>query len=81
MTLSPGYRMDNGKMVRARTSRNAHVAVTQYQVLSSTLSSALLELQPITGEGPLLCSGIGGTAKPQGRSALSGALCWTLPFF
>ncbi|GAB5577235.1 mitochondrial RNA pseudouridine synthase RPUSD4 isoform X1 [Prionailurus iriomotensis] len=48
-TLSPGYRMDNGKMVRARTSRNAHVAVTQYQVLSSTLSSALLELQPITG--------------------------------
>ncbi|XP_007082773.1 mitochondrial RNA pseudouridine synthase RPUSD4 [Panthera tigris] len=49
MTLSPGYRMDNGKMVRARTSRNAHVAVTQYQVLSSTLSSALLELQPITG--------------------------------
>ncbi|XP_008066268.1 RNA pseudouridylate synthase domain-containing protein 4 isoform X2 [Carlito syrichta] len=29
--------------------RNAHVAVTQYQVLSSTLSSAFLELQPITG--------------------------------
>ncbi|KAF5921385.1 pseudouridylate synthase RPUSD4, mitochondrial [Diceros bicornis minor] len=49
MTLSPSYRMDNGKMVRVRMSRNAHVAVTQYQVLSSTLSSALLELQPITG--------------------------------
>ncbi|KAF0883760.1 pseudouridylate synthase RPUSD4, mitochondrial isoform X1 [Crocuta crocuta] len=49
MTLSPGYRMDDGKMVRARTSRGAHIAVTQYQVLSSTLSSALLELQPITG--------------------------------
>lgn len=27
------------------------MAVTQYQVLSSTLSSALLELQPVTGEG------------------------------
>ncbi|KAF6082818.1 RNA pseudouridine synthase D4 [Phyllostomus discolor] len=49
MTLSPSYRMDNGKMVRVRTSRNAHVAVTQYQVLSSTASSALLELQPVTG--------------------------------
>ncbi|KAM5311478.1 pseudouridylate synthase RPUSD4, mitochondrial [Glossophaga mutica] len=49
MTLSPSYRMDNGKMVRVRTGRNAHVAVTQYQVLSSTASSALLELQPVTG--------------------------------
>ncbi|XP_007945429.1 mitochondrial RNA pseudouridine synthase RPUSD4 [Orycteropus afer afer] len=49
MTLSPSYHMDNGKMVKVRTSRNAHTAVTQYQVLSSTLSSALLELQPITG--------------------------------
>ncbi|EQB77992.1 RNA pseudouridylate synthase domain-containing protein 4 [Camelus ferus] len=49
MTLSPSYRMDNGKMVRVRPSRNAHLAVTQYRVLSSTLSSALLELQPITG--------------------------------
>ncbi|XP_004714246.3 mitochondrial RNA pseudouridine synthase RPUSD4 [Echinops telfairi] len=49
MTLSPCYHMDNGKMVKARTSRNAHVAVTQYQVLSSTLSSSLLELQPVTG--------------------------------
>ncbi|XP_008066267.1 RNA pseudouridylate synthase domain-containing protein 4 isoform X1 [Carlito syrichta] len=49
MTLSPSYRMDNGKMVKVRSSRNAHVAVTQYQVLSSTLSSAFLELQPITG--------------------------------
>ncbi|XP_057551137.1 pseudouridylate synthase RPUSD4, mitochondrial [Hippopotamus amphibius kiboko] len=49
MTLSPSYRMDGEKMVRVRTSRNAHLAVTQYQVLSSTLSSALLELQPVTG--------------------------------
>ncbi|XP_008589301.1 PREDICTED: RNA pseudouridylate synthase domain-containing protein 4 [Galeopterus variegatus] len=49
MTLSPSYRMDNGKMVKRRTSRNAHLAVTQYQVLSSTLSSALVELQPVTG--------------------------------
>ncbi|XP_012865150.1 PREDICTED: RNA pseudouridylate synthase domain-containing protein 4 [Dipodomys ordii] len=49
MTLAPTYHMDNGKMVKGRASRNAHIAVTQYQVLSSTLSSALLELQPITG--------------------------------
>ncbi|XP_054448785.1 pseudouridylate synthase RPUSD4, mitochondrial [Pteronotus mesoamericanus] len=49
MTLSPSYRMDNGKMVKVRTSRNAHMAVTQYRVLSSTASSALLELQPVTG--------------------------------
>ncbi|KAM9220223.1 pseudouridylate synthase RPUSD4, mitochondrial [Dugong dugon] len=49
MTLSPSYRMDNGKMVKVRSSRNAHIAVTQYRVLSSTLSSALLELQPVTG--------------------------------
>lgn len=51
MALSPSYRMDNGKMVRVRTNRSAHVAVTQYQVLSSTVSCALLELQPVTGEG------------------------------
>uniref|UniRef100_A0A8C3VMA4 Pseudouridylate synthase RPUSD4, mitochondrial n=1 Tax=Catagonus wagneri TaxID=51154 RepID=A0A8C3VMA4_9CETA len=49
MTLSPSYRVDNGKLVRVRTSRKAHLAVTQYQVLSSSLSSALLELQPVTG--------------------------------
>ncbi|XP_076968616.1 pseudouridylate synthase RPUSD4, mitochondrial [Tamandua tetradactyla] len=49
MALSPSYRMDNGKMVKVRANRHAHVAVTQYQVLSSTLSSALLELQPVTG--------------------------------
>nr|XP_055162998.1 pseudouridylate synthase RPUSD4, mitochondrial isoform X2 [Nyctereutes procyonoides] len=48
MTLSPDYRMDNGKMVRVRSNWNAHIAVTQYHVLSSTLSSALVELQPIT---------------------------------
>ena len=51
MTLSPSYRMDDGKMVRVRSSRNAQRAATQYQVLSSSLSAALLELQPITGEG------------------------------
>nr|XP_042136574.1 mitochondrial RNA pseudouridine synthase RPUSD4 [Peromyscus maniculatus bairdii] len=49
MTLAPGYRMDNGKMVKVRANRSAHVAVTQYQVLSSTPSSALVELQPVTG--------------------------------
>ncbi|XP_004641456.1 mitochondrial RNA pseudouridine synthase RPUSD4 [Octodon degus] len=49
MTLAPRYRMDNGKMVKVRTSQNAQVAVTRYQVLSSTVSSALLELQPVTG--------------------------------
>ncbi|XP_012910471.1 mitochondrial RNA pseudouridine synthase RPUSD4 isoform X2 [Mustela putorius furo] len=48
MTLSPGFRMEDGKMVRARSNRKAHTAVTQYQVLSSTLSAALVELQPIT---------------------------------
>ncbi|KAJ1065689.1 PREDICTED: RNA pseudouridylate synthase domain-containing protein 4 [Capra hircus] len=49
MTLSPSYRVDDGQMVRVRSSRNAQLAVTQYQVLSSSLSAALLELQPITG--------------------------------
>ncbi|XP_008832945.1 mitochondrial RNA pseudouridine synthase RPUSD4 isoform X1 [Nannospalax galili] len=49
MTLSPSYRMDSGKMVKVRANRDAHVAVTQYRVLSSTVSSALLELQPVTG--------------------------------
>ncbi|CAK6442935.1 unnamed protein product [Pipistrellus nathusii] len=49
MTLSPSYRMDNGKMVKVRANRSAQVAVTEYQVLSSTVSSALLELHPITG--------------------------------
>ncbi|XP_021098473.1 RNA pseudouridylate synthase domain-containing protein 4 isoform X2 [Heterocephalus glaber] len=49
MTLCPSYRMDNGKMVKVRTSRNAQIAVTQYQVLSSTVSSALVELHPVTG--------------------------------
>lgn len=57
MALTPSYCMDNGKMVRVRMSRNAHVAVTQYRVLSSTVSSALLELQPVTGEGAPFCSG------------------------
>jgi hypothetical protein len=66
--------MDNGKMVKVRASRNAHVAVTQYQVLSSTFSSALMELQPITGEG---------APNPQQDSylILTRAPCWTLPLF
>lgn len=78
MTLSPSYRMDSGKMVRVRMNRNAHVAVTQYQVLSNTLSSALLELQPVTGEVPPFCSGM---AKPQCCSALSRVFCWALPLY
>ncbi|XP_051012112.1 pseudouridylate synthase RPUSD4, mitochondrial [Acomys russatus] len=49
MTLSPSYRMENGKVVKVRANRDAHVAVTQYQVLSSTASCALVELQPVTG--------------------------------
>lgn len=56
MTLAPSYRMDDGKMVKVRANRDAHVAVTQYQVLCSTPSSALVELQPVTGEdAPLHC--------------------------
>lgn len=55
MALSPSYRMGNGKVVRVQTRRDARTAVTQYQVLSSTPSSALLELQPVTGEVPLPC--------------------------
>nr|KAF6311886.1 hypothetical protein mPipKuh1_009084 [Pipistrellus kuhlii] len=51
MTLSPSYRMDNRKMVKVQATRSAHVAVTKYQTLSSTVSSALLELHPITSEG------------------------------
>ncbi|XP_072467634.1 pseudouridylate synthase RPUSD4, mitochondrial isoform X2 [Notamacropus eugenii] len=49
MTLAPNYRMENGKTMKVRPNRHAHVAVTQYRVLSSTLSCALLELQPFTG--------------------------------
>ncbi|XP_075822507.1 pseudouridylate synthase RPUSD4, mitochondrial [Microtus pennsylvanicus] len=49
MTLAPSYRMDNGEMVKVRANRDAHVAVTQYQVLCSNPSSALVELQPVTG--------------------------------
>lgn len=65
MTLSPSYRLDNGKMVKVRANRDAQVAVTQYQVLSSTLSSALVELQPVTGKD---------------HHGLSRALCWILPY-
>ncbi|KAK1328489.1 hypothetical protein QTO34_012062 [Cnephaeus nilssonii] len=67
MTLSPSYRMDNGKMVRVRANRSAHVAVTEYQVLSSTVSSALLELHPITGEG---------AATPGGRRHCPAGCPW-----
>ncbi|KAM9039692.1 mitochondrial RNA pseudouridine synthase RPUSD4 [Sarcophilus harrisii] len=49
MTLAPSYRMENGKTMKIRPNRHAHVAVTQYQVLSRTLSCSFLELQPITG--------------------------------
>ena len=59
--------MDNGKMVRVRSSRNSQLAVTQYQVLSSSLSAALLELQPVTGEGTAVLQRV---AEPQGPSGL-----------
>ncbi|XP_001372198.1 pseudouridylate synthase RPUSD4, mitochondrial isoform X1 [Monodelphis domestica] len=49
MTLAPNYRLENGKTVKVRPNRHAHIAVTQYRVLSSTLTCALLELQPVTG--------------------------------
>lgn len=76
MTLSPSYCMDNGKIVRVRTSRNAHLAVTQYRVLSSTLSSALLELQPVTGEGASVLQWV---EKPHCPSASPRALCQAPP--
>lgn len=47
--LSPIYRLDNGKMVRVQASQDAQVAATRHQVLSSVPSSALVELQPVTG--------------------------------
>ncbi|KAM6158650.1 pseudouridylate synthase RPUSD4, mitochondrial [Rhynchocyon petersi] len=50
MTLSPSYRTDNnGRVVKVRPCHQAHLAVTQYHVLSYAPSSALVELQPITG--------------------------------
>ncbi|XP_004614206.2 pseudouridylate synthase RPUSD4, mitochondrial [Sorex araneus] len=49
MTLSPGFRVDGDRLVRRRSGPGAHQAVTQYRVLSSGISSALLELQPVTG--------------------------------
>lgn len=69
MTLAPSYRMDNGKMVKVRANRDAHVAVTQYQVLCSNPSSALVELQPVTGEDAPF------------HHALPRALCWIFPLF
>lgn len=71
MTLSPSYRMDDGKMVRVRSSRNAQLAVTQYRVLSSSLSAALLELQPITGEG----AAVRPPAELRGSSGLHAGPC------
>ncbi|XP_029462697.1 mitochondrial RNA pseudouridine synthase RPUSD4 [Rhinatrema bivittatum] len=51
MTLAPNYRIcgEDGKLVKMRKSCNAHSAVTQYRVLDSAGSCALLELHPITG--------------------------------
>nr|XP_033803223.1 mitochondrial RNA pseudouridine synthase RPUSD4 [Geotrypetes seraphini] len=51
MTLAPNYHIgeEDGKLVRTRNNWNAHSAVTQYRVLDSVGSSALLELHPITG--------------------------------
>lgn len=67
MTLSPSYRMDDGKMVRVRSSRNAQLALTQYRALSSSPSAALLELQPVTGAGAAAPQRV---AEPQGPSGL-----------
>ncbi|XP_067837879.1 pseudouridylate synthase RPUSD4, mitochondrial, partial [Heptranchias perlo] len=51
MALSPLFRVGDveGTMVKVRQDRAAHSAVTQYRVLESSSSSALVELQPITG--------------------------------
>ncbi|XP_074832935.1 pseudouridylate synthase RPUSD4, mitochondrial [Carettochelys insculpta] len=51
MTLAPRYRVspEDGKLVKVRRNRDAHVAVTRYRVLDSSASCSLLELQPITG--------------------------------
>lgn len=78
MTLSPSYRMDDGKMVRVRSSRNAQLAVTQYQVLSSSLSAALLELQPVTGEGAAVLQRVAEPPRPLRASPR--ASCWAPPF-
>ncbi|XP_069507707.1 pseudouridylate synthase RPUSD4, mitochondrial [Ambystoma mexicanum] len=51
MMLAPNYRVSStdGKLVKTRLRRDAQSAVTQYRVLDSLGSSALVELQPITG--------------------------------
>lgn len=69
--------MDRGKVVRVRASQNARVAVTQYQVLSSTVSSALVELQPVTGKGAPFCGKVASTLGPQPLLASGLVLsCW-----
>uniref|UniRef100_H3AS95 Pseudouridylate synthase RPUSD4, mitochondrial n=2 Tax=Latimeria chalumnae TaxID=7897 RepID=H3AS95_LATCH len=51
MTVSPLYCVSDveGRLLRVRPNRDSHAAVTRFQVLESCGSSALVELQPITG--------------------------------
>ncbi|KAJ1126212.1 hypothetical protein NDU88_004620 [Pleurodeles waltl] len=51
MILAPNYRVSSsdGKTVKTRLKPGAQAAVTNYRVLDSLGSSALVELQPITG--------------------------------
>ncbi|XP_048476863.1 pseudouridylate synthase RPUSD4, mitochondrial-like, partial [Rhincodon typus] len=51
MALAPLFRVGDveGTMLRVRQSRAAHSAVTQYRVMESCGSAALLEVQPLTG--------------------------------
>lgn len=51
MTLAPNYRVSSsdGTTVKTRLKPGAQAAVTHYRVLDSLGSSALVELQPITG--------------------------------
>uniref|UniRef100_A0A8D0BYX1 Pseudouridylate synthase RPUSD4, mitochondrial n=1 Tax=Salvator merianae TaxID=96440 RepID=A0A8D0BYX1_SALMN len=51
MTLAPNYRvsLEDGNIFKVRRHRDAHLAATRYQTLSSSSSCSLLELQPVTG--------------------------------
>ncbi|XP_041094791.1 mitochondrial RNA pseudouridine synthase rpusd4 [Polyodon spathula] len=51
MSLAPVFRLSEGgeSVTRVRPSRKSHQAVTHYCTLASTGTSALVELQPVTG--------------------------------
>ncbi|RXM96422.1 RNA pseudouridylate synthase domain-containing protein 4 [Acipenser ruthenus] len=51
MSLAPVFRLSEGgeSVTRVRPSRESHQAVTRYRTLASTGTSALVELQPVTG--------------------------------